>query len=365
MKALRLVIHQSSANYKREETVDNKMTYPLPPFSTVIGALHNACGYREYKKMDISIQGRFGAMHREPYTDYCFLNSTQDDRGILVKMRNADMLSNAYNRVASAKKPQGNSFRNGITIQVHDQKLLDEYRALKDLNDEISEFKKKRFNPAMTLLKKRKKALSEKKKTLEKESEQFCRVERREKELKAAEKMMKERLEQFQSERYTVPISKFRTLTKSMKFYEVLDDVELIIHVRAADEILNDIFEHRFDITSIGRSEDFISLEEAKFVELQEKAGDEIESEYSAYIDSNLLKEKEKKEKGKRILLDRRYGKSGGTIYSLNKNYTIKNGKRFFEKKKVLYVSRYAVVEFGDGLYLDTDGNKNYIVNFF
>ena len=96
MKALRLVIHQSSANYKREETVDNKMTYPLPPFSTVIGALHNACGYREYKKMDISIQGRFGAMHREPYTDYCFLNSTQDDRGILVKMRNADMLSNAY-----------------------------------------------------------------------------------------------------------------------------------------------------------------------------------------------------------------------------------------------------------------------------
>ena len=46
MKALRLVIHQSSANYKREETVDNKMTYKLPPFSTVIGALHNACGYR-------------------------------------------------------------------------------------------------------------------------------------------------------------------------------------------------------------------------------------------------------------------------------------------------------------------------------
>ena len=234
MKALRLVIHQSSANYKREETVDNKMTYPLPPFSTVIGALHNACGYREYKEMDISIQGRFGSMHREPYTDYCFLNSTQDDRGILVKMRNADMLSNAYDRVASAKKPQGNSFRNGITIQVHDQKLLDEYRALKDLNDEISEFKKNRLNPVMTLLKRRKKALSEKKKALEKGSEQFHRVENREKEIRAAEKMMKERMERFQNERYTVPISKFRTLTKSMKFYEVLDDIELIIHVRAS-----------------------------------------------------------------------------------------------------------------------------------
>ena len=46
-----------------------------------------------------------------------------------------------------------------------------------------------------------------------------------------------------------------------MKFYEVLDDIELIIHVRASDEVLNDIFEHRFDIKSIGRSEDFISLD--------------------------------------------------------------------------------------------------------
>ena len=84
----------------------------------------------------------------------------------------------------------------------------------------------------MTLLKRRKKALSEKKKALEKGSEQFHRVENREKEIRAAEKMMKERMERFQNERYTVPISKFRTLTKSMKFYEVLDDIELIIHVR-------------------------------------------------------------------------------------------------------------------------------------
>ena len=89
MRALRLVIHQSSANYKREETVENKMTYPLPPFSTVIGALHSACGYREYKPMDISIQGRYRSMRRKPYTDFCFLNSTQDDRGTLVKMRSS------------------------------------------------------------------------------------------------------------------------------------------------------------------------------------------------------------------------------------------------------------------------------------
>ena len=47
MKAFRLIIKQTSANYRKPETIKNKMTYPLPPFSTVIGALHNACGYTE------------------------------------------------------------------------------------------------------------------------------------------------------------------------------------------------------------------------------------------------------------------------------------------------------------------------------
>lgn len=358
MKALRLVMRQSSANYKREETVENKMTYPLPPFSTVIGALHNACGYREYKDMDISIQGKYGSMHREPYTDFCFLNSTQDDRGMLVKMKNADMLSTAFERVASAKKPQGNSFRNGITIQVYNQELLDEYRRLKDLNDELAQFKKKRLNPAMELLKKRKKTLAEKKKMYKKDSIQYIRAETREKELKQIEKQMKERLQTFQREQYEYPISKFRTLTKSMKFYEILNDVELVVHVRADEQVLNDIFEHRYEITSIGRSEDFVSLEEAKIVDLLEAVDEEVESEYSAYLDLELFRGEKP-----RIFIDKKKG-AGGTRYRLNKNYRIADGKRKFEKRNVLYVSGCAVDQFGNGLYLDSDGGKNYIVNF-
>ena len=55
MEALRIIIKQSSANYRKAGTVDNKMTYPLPIPSTVIGALHNICGYTEYHSMDISI----------------------------------------------------------------------------------------------------------------------------------------------------------------------------------------------------------------------------------------------------------------------------------------------------------------------
>ena len=357
MKVLRLVLHQSSANYKREETVENKMTYPLPPFSTVIGALHNACGYREYKEMDISIQGRYGSMHREPYTDFCFLNSTFDDRGTLVKMKNADMLSTAFKKVASVKKPQGNSFRSGITIQVHNQELLDEYRKLKNLNDELIEFKKKRFNPVMDLLKRRKKALAEKKKVYKKDSPEYIRAEKREKELKLIEKQMKERLQLFQKEQYEYPISKFRTLTKSLKFYEVLYDIELIIHVRADEKVLNEIFEHRYDIKSIGRSEDFVSVEEAKIVDLTENFADEVESEYSAYVAYELIRDE-------KILIDKKSGVSGGTKYSLNKNYTIVDGKRKFVKKNVLYVSGYTAEEFGKGVYLDNESGGNYIVNF-
>ena len=43
MEALRIILKQSSANYRKAGTVDNKMTYPLPIPSTIIGALHNIC----------------------------------------------------------------------------------------------------------------------------------------------------------------------------------------------------------------------------------------------------------------------------------------------------------------------------------
>ena len=49
MKVLRIHLRQTSANYRKEETIENKMTYPLPPFSKVIGALHQAAKLKEYQ----------------------------------------------------------------------------------------------------------------------------------------------------------------------------------------------------------------------------------------------------------------------------------------------------------------------------
>lgn len=369
MKALRLVVYQNSANYKKEETVENKMTYPLPPLSTVVGALHAACGYREYHPMDISIQGCYEAMHREPYTDHCYLNSLQDDRGILVKMKNPDLLSNGYEMVASAKESQGNSFRKGVTIQVHNQELLDAYRNLKDISDEYDVFKKQRIDPLMDLIKKRKKTLAAKKKSLEKKSAEYQRVVNRETEIKALEKKINQGLKDYKRVHYDEPISYFRSLTKSLKFYEVLDGVKLILHIRAEENILEEMLSHAYDLKCIGRSEDTVHVENAKIVDLiadnddafinefMQQSNGEIESVYSAYLNYEYVKEE-------RFFMKEKSSGFSGTKYYLNKKYEIIDGKRVFEKKKVIYASNFVVEEIGDGVYLDAYKGQPLIVNF-
>lgn len=128
------------------------------------------------------------------------------------------MLSTAFDKVAVAKKPQGNSFRKNITIQVYNETLLKEYQQLKDLNDTISEFKKNRLGPVLNHLKKRKKALAEKRKKAKAAGIPYESVLQRENELKKYEKEIKQRYDEYVRENYTKPISYFRTLTKSRKF---------------------------------------------------------------------------------------------------------------------------------------------------
>jgi CRISPR-associated protein Cas5t len=355
MEVLRIKLTQSSANYKKEETVLNKMTYPLPPFSTIIGALHCACGYIDYHPMDISIQGKYDAMHIEPYTDYCFLNSIMDDRGILVKMKNGNLLSTAFNKVAKAKKPKGNSFRKGTTIEVINDELLEEYRKLKDLSEEIAKFKTNRIDKVVDLIKKRKKTLDDKKKKCEVNSLSLKIISKREKELKELEKMIKSVFKDYKNKEYEIPYSRFASITTSLKYYEILNNVEVILHIKSDKNTLTDIKENIYNLKSIGRSEDFVDIKEVCFVDVIDEIEDEIISEY---IDYDLIK-------NEIINLRSRMGTSAdGTKYYLNKNYTIEDNKRIFEKKKVVYTSKYAADEGSDNLYFDVSKEKAYIVNF-
>lgn len=359
MKALRIILTQSSANYKKEETIDNKMTYPLPPISTIIGAVHNACGYREYHPMDISIQGKFESMHMESYTDYCFLNSIMDDRGILIKMKNDTLLSKAFDKVASAKKSQGNSFREGITIQIYNKELLDEYRNLKDLKDKIDEYKKNGYKEKLEEFKNEKSKIINIKKELDKKSKELLEISKSEKDIKDKEKEFKEKVKNYEIEYYTKPISKFRSLTTSLKYYEVLNNIELVIHIRSNDETLNDIEEKIYNLKSIGRSEDFVDISEVKLVNLKEDDDCDIKSNYSAYLKYEDVRN------GCIIFDNNDVGESvSGTKYYLNKNYKIEDGKRIFEKKKVIYASQYIINETSDNIFIDNEDDKEYIVNF-
>ena len=260
MEALRIILKQSSANYRKAGTVDNKMTYPLPIPSTVIGALHNICGYTEYHSMDISIQGKFTSLSRRVYTDYCFLNSALDDRGNLVKVVDPNTFSGAFVKVASAKKSQGNSFKDRITIQVHNEELLQEYCSLKEKSKEIEELKNSEYKKKLEEFKALKKEIADKKKKEDKKSETFKQLSEEEKKIKLDEEKYKEDFKKFEYENYTKPYSYFQNLVTSLKSYEVLNDIFLILHIKSVEVTLKDVENNIFNLQSLGRSEDFVEV---------------------------------------------------------------------------------------------------------
>ena len=80
MKVLKIKIYQPHAHYRIPFTYQRRHTYPLPPYSTIIGFLCNVLGIRNYKnegepcenenyhklkKMKISICGTFGSKTTE------------------------------------------------------------------------------------------------------------------------------------------------------------------------------------------------------------------------------------------------------------------------------------------------------------
>lgn len=73
-KAIRLKLYQDMVNYKKPTSFQLKETYPLPPYSTVIGMVHSLCGYKEYKDMEVSIQGKYHSKVNDLYTRYEFKN---------------------------------------------------------------------------------------------------------------------------------------------------------------------------------------------------------------------------------------------------------------------------------------------------
>lgn len=80
-KAIRVECFQSLANYRKPSSFIIKETFPLPPYSTVLGMIHAACGFTEFHPMKLSIQGENKGTISELYTRYSFSSGAKYEEG--------------------------------------------------------------------------------------------------------------------------------------------------------------------------------------------------------------------------------------------------------------------------------------------
>lgn len=71
-RAIRVQCFQNLTNYRKPSSFIIKETYPLPPYSTILGMIHAACGFEEFHPMKISIQGTNQGTISDLYTRYSF-----------------------------------------------------------------------------------------------------------------------------------------------------------------------------------------------------------------------------------------------------------------------------------------------------
>lgn len=79
-------------NYRKSNSFQLKETYPLPPPSTVIGMVHNLCGYNEYNPMEVSIQGKYYSKINDLYTLYEFGNQKYSKNRHQLKVKDEDRM---------------------------------------------------------------------------------------------------------------------------------------------------------------------------------------------------------------------------------------------------------------------------------
>ncbi|EAF5461893.1 CRISPR-associated protein Cas5 [Listeria monocytogenes] len=80
MKAIKMNVFLETANFRMPISFQQKESYPLPPFSTVIGMVHVACGFTSYHPMNISVTGNSFSTVHDIATRYEFHPSVQYDK---------------------------------------------------------------------------------------------------------------------------------------------------------------------------------------------------------------------------------------------------------------------------------------------
>ncbi|MEI0518653.1 CRISPR-associated protein Cas5 [Brachyspira murdochii] len=93
MKVIKIKCYQNMVNYKRLGFNEIWQSFPLPPYSSIIGMIHKACGFTEYKEMFISVQGESANSHYGLFTKYSFAKGeTKFNKDSFKGIGNAELL---------------------------------------------------------------------------------------------------------------------------------------------------------------------------------------------------------------------------------------------------------------------------------
>lgn len=83
MKAIRLQIYQETANYRMPLDFDFRESLPLPAYSTVLGMIHDLCGYTKYHPMKLGISGSYASTVDNLQTKYEFGGIGKDRKNFI------------------------------------------------------------------------------------------------------------------------------------------------------------------------------------------------------------------------------------------------------------------------------------------
>lgn len=129
--------------------------------------------------------------------------------------------------------------------------------------------------------------------------------------------------------------------TLPMNVHQLLN-VNLIIHVKAEDDVIQKIYQNIIngqDSFTLGRNEDLVRVDEVKIInKIKEIPEEEINLKHNIYIPNNLEEDIE------------------GINYRLNTTYTIENNLRKWKKVDVKYIEK-NTNELISKAFVDDDGD--------
>lgn len=349
MEVLKIRFKQKNGNYRIPGTLSNRMTYPLPPLSTIIGSIHNCCNWTEYHEMNIGIIGKYDSMTTD-LKRINYIDKVRTDREMLVKVSNNIYNNSSIKKICRSIGGTGGNFKNEEKTIYFDKEELNKYFNLKTEYENLDN-KKKEFDKKIKEIKKDK-TIAKK----NKDFNQFNTLEEIENNINTEKEKIIEKMNALNNE-----IEQYYLLHNEVCHYEILNNIDLILYVAASEEDLKEIEKNLYNFTSIGRSEDLINIIDSEIIELKEDINQVYRNPtgYNSYIDTDLIKN------DKIFLNDTSETENiNATVYRIPKDYKIENGRRIFNKKKVCYVSDYEVETSCKNVYIDDSDKENiFVVN--